>query len=227
MLTAPLAEVAARLDPLDLNYAFVGGSIVDFLLDHPGMSPARPTDDLDLIVEVLTQRSYAEVERKLRTIGFEHDTTQGAPICRWRYRGLIIDVMPTEGALIGLDTRWFAEALATAHHYTIHNVSLRLISPVAFIALKLAAFADRGQGDHYGSHDLEDIITVIDGRARIAEEILDAPGDLREFVTGELSRLMAASGFNESLPGHLPLDTTSQRRLPILRRKLDAIASQA
>jgi predicted nucleotidyltransferase len=225
ILPALLAEVAAQLDPLELNYAFVGGSIVEFLVDHRGLSPVRPTDDLDIIVEVVTQRHYAEVERKLRAAGFEHDISPGAPICRWLYRGVIVDIMPTSGASMGLNTQWFAEALASVQLETINGVPLRLISPVAFIATKLAAFADRGRGDYYGSHDLEDIVAVIDGRARIVEELAEAETSLRAFVQEGVARLMGAADFQESLAGHLPFDEASQRRLPGLRKKLQAIAA--
>jgi len=45
-----LRAVADRLDRLGLNYAFVGGSIVNLLLDHPDFAPARPTDDVDVIL---------------------------------------------------------------------------------------------------------------------------------------------------------------------------------
>ncbi len=100
-----LAKVAQKLDPLGFKYAFVGGSIVEFLVDHPDLSPVRPTDDLDVIVEVMADRRYSHIEEILRRAGFRHDTTQGAPICRWTLGEVIIDVMPTEGALIGLSLR--------------------------------------------------------------------------------------------------------------------------
>ena len=49
-----LRSIADRLDELHIPYAFVGGSIVNLLLDHPELSPARPTDDVDVILEVAT-----------------------------------------------------------------------------------------------------------------------------------------------------------------------------
>ncbi len=225
ILPARLAEITAKLDALGLNHVFVGGSIVEFLLDNPGLSPMRPTDDLDLIVEVAAGRNYSEVEQKLRGAGFAHGMSPGAPICRWLHEGTIIDIMPTDGALIGLNTAWFAEALATARPHVIGGVSVPLISPVAFIATKLAAFADRGEGDYLGSHDLEDIITVIDGRATIADEIALAEPQLRNFVATSIGNLMTNSDFQESLSGQLPLDAASQARLPSLRQKLRKIAS--
>lgn len=223
ILPALLAEISAKLDPLGFKYAFVGGSIVEFLLDHRGLSPVRPTDDLDIIVEIATHRHYADIEQKLRDAGLQHDTSPGAPICRWLHNGIVLDIMPTDGALIGLNTRWFAEALATVRLQTIDNAPVPLISPVAFIATKLAAFADRGAGDYYGSADLEDIIAVIDGRSAIVAELAAAETNLRNFVTAELKTLAQNSDFQESLPGHLPFDPASQRRLPGLREKLRLI----
>lgn len=219
-----LSDVAKKLDSLGLNYAFVGGSIVEFLLDNPGLTPVRPTDDLDIIVEVLANHRYSDVEQTLRAAGFQHDTSQGAPICRWLLNGIIIDVMPTDGALIGLDTQWFTEALATAQPKMVLGVNVPLISPVAFIATKLAAFAGRGKGDYYGSHDLEDIITVIDGRSEIVAEVASSTPELRGFIAGRIRQFMADDFFQESLDGHLPADNASQRRLPALRNKLKLIA---
>ena len=45
-----MRAVADRLDQLGIPYAFVGGSIVNLLLDNPTVSPARPTDDVDVII---------------------------------------------------------------------------------------------------------------------------------------------------------------------------------
>jgi len=219
-----LAVVAEKLDQLGLNYAFVGGSIVSFLLDDAGLSPVRPTDDLDIILEVLTTQRYSDIEAKLRELGFAHDTRQGAPMCRWVINGLTVDIMPTQGAFMGLNTIWFAEALASATLRKIDRFNLRIISPVALIATKLAAFADRGKGDYFASHDLEDLMTVIDGRAAIVEEIAAAPKELRHYIVTSLKRICENSDFQEALSGFLPSDTANQKRLPNLRRKLREIS---
>src|SRR5476649_8225 len=145
-----------------MDYAFVGGSIVNLLLDNPALSPARPTDDVDVILETVTAQRYSDVEAKLRSLGFDHDMREKAPKCRWVLGNLTVDIMPTEGGFLGLNTAWFAEALATATEREIGHVRLKLISPVAFLATKHIAFSDRGGGDYYASHDLEDFVTVID-----------------------------------------------------------------
>ena len=98
---------------------------------------------------------------------------------------------------------------------------------MAFLATKHVAFADRGGGDYYGSHDLEDFITVIDGRENILAELSAAPVELRRYVTESIRGLVSAETFDEALPGHLPPDRASQQRLPSLRRKLREIAARS
>jgi predicted nucleotidyltransferase len=208
-----------------LNYAFIGGSIVNLLLDDPGLSPARPTDDFDVILGVVTTERYSEVEARIRRLGFEHDTRENAPLCRWVLGNLTVDIMPTEGAQLGLNTAWFKEALATATEQQFENIRLKLVSPVGFLATKYVAFLDRGDDDYYASHDLEDFVTVIDGRENIAAEIDRAPAELRGYVVEALIALTSTREFDEALAGQIPPDRASQQRLPKLREKLRNIAS--
>ena len=219
-----LRAVADRLDELELNYAFVGGSIVNLLLDDPGLSPARPTDDFDVILEVVTTGRYSDVEERIRRLGFDHDVREGAPLCRWVLGNLTVDIMPTEGAELGLNTTWFKEVLATATPREFAHTRLKLVSPVGFLATKYAAFLDRGQGDYYASHDLEDFVTVIDGRANIVADVDQAPGKMRHFLIDAVRTLTSMPEFDEALPGQLPPDQASQQRLPNLRGKLRDIA---
>lgn len=220
-----LRAVSDKLDLLGLEYAFLGGAIVNLLLDDPGFAPARPTDDLDVVIQLVTSERYSVVEERLRSLGFNHDMREGAPRCRWVFGDLAVDIMPVDGAHLGLDTQWFPEALASATEREFAHTKLRLISPVAFIATKLAAFAGRGKGDYWRSHDLEDLIAVIDGRDKIVAEVLTAPKALHKYVADTLWDLTSIPEFGEALAGHLPSDSASRQRLPGLRNKIGAIAS--
>lgn len=220
-----LRAVADRLNGIGITYAFVGGSIVNLLLDNPHLSPARPTDDVDVIIEIATSERYSDVEARLRASGFDHDMRVGAPRCRWTLGGLTVDIMPTDGAFLGLNTSCFAEALASATEKEFAHTKLRLVSPVGFIATKYVAFLDRGGGDYYASHDLEDLVTVIDGRADIVGEVGHAAPELRNHVINAIRALNAAATFSEAVPGYLPSDRGSQQRLPSLRRKLQQIVA--
>jgi predicted nucleotidyltransferase len=222
-----MRAVADRLDRLGLEYAFVGGSIVNLILDYPELAPVRPTDDVDVIIETVTSQRYSDLEEQLRGTGFSHDVREHAPKCRWLLGDLTVDIMPTDGAALGLNTAWFKEALATATVQEVAHTKLRLISPVAFLATKYEAFSDRGGGDFKGSPDLEDFVAVVDGRENIAAEIDRAPAGMRLYIIDAVRRLMANDEFGEALPGQLPSDRASQGRLPGLRQKLKAIAALA
>ncbi len=220
-----LRTVADRLDALKLNYAFVGGSIVNLLLDDPHFLPARPTDDVDVLLELVTTGRYSAVEERIRKLGFEHDTREKAPLCRWVLGHLTVDIMPTDGAHLGLNTTWFKEALATATEQEISHTRLKLVSPAAFLATKYIAFLDRGQSDYYGSQDLEDFITVVDGRENIVTDVDQAPEEMRRFLIDAAKTLTGTADFDEALPGQLPPDSASQQRLSKLRTNLRKIAS--
>ena len=220
-----LRAVADRLDRLGLDYAFVGGSIVNLLLDDPDLGSARPTDDVDVILGVLTASRYSDLEARIRALGFSHDTEQGAPMCRWILNGITVDIMPTEGGNLGRNTACFKEGLATATDQVFAHTRLRLVSPVGFLATKYVAFVDRGEGKYAASPDMEDFITVIDGRDGIVAEVDHAPAGLRSYLIGALRSLVASRAFDEALSGHLPSDEGSQQRLSGLRRKLQEIAA--
>lgn len=217
--------MADRLDELKLNYAFVGGSIVNLLLDDPGFLPARPTDDVDVVLEVATTERYSAVEERIRRLGFEHDTRDGAPLCRWVLGNLTVDIMPTDGAHLGLNTAWLREALSTATEQEIAHTRLKLVSPVGFLATKYIAFLDRGKSDYNASQDLEDFVTVIDGRENIVADVDHAPEEMRRFLIDAARTLTSTAEFDEALPGQLPPDPASQQRLSKLRTKLREIAA--
>jgi hypothetical protein len=101
---------------------------------------------------------------------------------------------------------------------------LRLITPVHFLATKLEAFRGRGNDDYSGSPDLEDVITVIDGRSEIVSELERSAWDVQEYVASELRRLLGVPEFLDALSGFLMPDAGSQARRPLLLQRLRALA---
>ena len=68
-----MRAVAEPLDRVGRLYAFIGGSIVNLLIDYPELTPARPTNDVDVIIETISGARYSDVEAELRAVGFSHD----------------------------------------------------------------------------------------------------------------------------------------------------------
>jgi hypothetical protein len=92
-----------------------------------------------------------------------------------------------------------------------------------YAATKLEAFYGRGGGDYLFSHDMGDIISVIDGRASLLHECQVSLAPLREYLAAQFQHLLTDRSFVDALPGHLPPDGASQARLPDLIRKIQHI----
>jgi hypothetical protein len=71
------------------------------------------------------------------------------------------------------------------------GLALRHLDAPHFLATKFEAFNDRGEGDVYVSHDLEDILTVVDGRDELADELARADATVRGHVTAQVHALLA------------------------------------
>lgn len=89
----------------------------------------------------------------------------------------------------------------------------------------LEAFAGRGKNDYQSSHDLEDLIAVVDGRAELVDEVRNGKGDVREYIEAEIRKLLAVREFQDALPGYLLPDEASQARISILLDRLNMIAA--
>jgi hypothetical protein len=132
--------------------------------------------------------------------------------------------MPTDSALLGFSNRWYPEAIRTSQRVRLPNgIEISVMAPPSFLATKLEAFYGRGNGDFAASHDIEDLVCVVDGREEIVKEVHASAEPLSAYLRVELGRLLADGKFTSALPGHLPSDTASQARLPILLRRLTAM----
>jgi len=100
------------------------------------------------------------------------------------------------------------------------DLECRVITVPYFLATKAEAFKGRAKGDYSASADLEDIITVVDGREKLIEEITGANEELRTYLSDFFRGFSKSQRILEALPGHLPPDEASQARLPGIIEKL-------
>ena len=113
-----LAVVAKGLRGLKEKVASVGGATIDLYVTYPADAVSRPTDDVDCVVELASRGQYYGIEEELRSLGFKNSLGKG-PICRWEYCGIMVDVMPTEGKILGFSNRWYPAGLASAVEVSI------------------------------------------------------------------------------------------------------------
>ena len=159
-----LSATVHRLGPLVDSMVFLGGCATGLLLTDPAAAPVRATLDVDVIIEVASLVEYHRLSEKLRERGFVEDLSPEAPICRWKAENVILDVMPTDPEIMGFGNEWYVPAFAAAESVSLPSSY--------FLATKLAAFDDRGGEDILLSHDMEDIVVVLDGRPEVVEEVL-------------------------------------------------------
>lgn len=186
-----IALVAIALDDLIDDVVFVGGCVTGLLVnDAFTLEQVRFTEDVDLIVNVITQSGWRQMQKKLRHRGFKEDMSADV-ICRMNLANLIVDVMPIEEHILGFSNQWYKAAMAHPLNYEIKpDLTVNIISSVYFIATKIDAYLNRGQGDVLASHDVEDLLTVFDGRSSIVNEIKQAQTIVRQYIIDQMSLLL-------------------------------------
>lgn len=128
--------------------------------------------------------------------------------------------MPTLESVLGFSNRWYPMAIETAQRHNVAGYSVRIVTPALFVATKLEAFHGRGKDDVFTSHDLEDIITVVDGRPEIVDDVGASDHEVSTYISAEIGLLLRNPDFKEALSGFLLPDAASQARRPILEQRL-------
>ena len=209
--------------------AYLGGAVVPLLVTDPLIMHFRETLDVDLIIELASRTAHAELEETLRDLHFTHDTSPGAPICRWRIEDIRVDIMPIDESILGFSNRWYPFALETAEPIQIPDgLTVRVISPVAFIATKLEAFRSpsrQNHDDYFASHDLEDLLTVMDGRVELDDEIATSKSEVRTYLSTGFKRLLDEPDFRDALPVHLEQGPINAERTAMLVERLEQLAN--
>lgn len=210
-----LLRLAARqLGQLADELVFVGGSTTGLFLTDPTAAPLRTTKDVDAIVEAATYVEYIQFSERLQAAGFRPDTSEGAPLCRWISEPTILDVMPFDEASLGFTNVWYRDAIAYHETREIElNLVIRLVAPPYFVATKIEAFKGRGNSDFLGSSDIEDLISIVDGREELFDEIRSAASDVRSYIAEHFRGFLNTRGFIDAVPGHILPDEINQKRV--------------
>ncbi|WP_456376970.1 hypothetical protein [Thiolapillus sp.] len=221
-----LLELAVHdLGDLVDDFVFVGGCATGLLIDDAAAPPIRETIDIDVIVPVLSKGRYYALAERLRKRGFMEDVSDNAPVCRWTNKRVILDVMPVEPSVLGFGNAWYLPAMANADSIRLPSGKLiRLVSPPYFLVTKLEAFKGRGGGDYQMSHDLEDVVAVIDGRHNVLGEVRRSAEDVRTALARNFQLLLGDPQFLDAVHGHMPTDDASQARVPIILDRMRQIA---
>ena len=203
-----------QLGDLSDEMVFLGGCATGLLVTDQAAPPFRPTDDVDAIVQIISVAEYFQFSKKLRDRNFREDTRDDAPVCRWLGENVTLDVMPDDEKILGFGSPWYRKAIEHQIRFELPNrKNIRLVSAPYFLITKLEAFKGRGNGDFMKSHDIEDIVTVLDGRPEILDEISESDIDLKKEISDRFGAMLEKQSFINSVSGHMLPDEPSQARV--------------
>jgi len=220
-----LLEVARKL-PADLlsQVVFLGGAVVGCLLTDEGAGEVRSTQDVDMVVGITSRSEFQRFERKLRKAGFSPSMEEGAPICRWQVGKVAVDIMPCSAEILGFSNKWYKATVENAETMTLEKTKIRIATAPYFLATKIEAFMGRGKDDFLGSSDMEDIVTLIDGRKELVEEIERAKPDLQKYLGSTFQKWLQRKVFLSCLAGHLAAGPASQDRKEEVQKRMKLIS---
>jgi hypothetical protein len=216
-----LRQVAKALGDLRDHVVFVGGAVAGLLVTDPLADSVRATRDVDAVVNA-SRVLFHRIEATVAERGFAQDVSSDV-ICRWVHKksGVLFDLMPGQPEVLGFSNRWYPYAVETAETADLGNgITIRVVSAVAFVATKLEAFGSRGGGDVLTSHDLEDVLNIVDGREELGEEMAAAPIELRQAVATTFGSLLKNRDFASVLPGLL----AESERASLVMERLKALS---
>ncbi|QWN19809.1 hypothetical protein DGM98_06350 [Xanthomonas citri] len=217
-----LLVIADALGELCDQVVFLGGAVVGLLVSDPLAESVRATYDVDAVVNLDWAR-FRGIEARVESQGFAREMRSGV-VCRWVHQasGVLFDLMPVDAGVLGFSNRWYAHAVETAQVVALSDrLSIRLVTATAFVATKLEAFVTRGNSDFLSSHDLEDVLNVVDGRAELVEELAVEHADLRQWVADVFAGLVDNPAFVNALPGMV----AEPERASVVLQRLRTITS--
>jgi predicted nucleotidyltransferase len=199
-----LIAIAQAMGPLCNQVVFVGGCATGLLVDDVDLMEVRSTEDVDAIVEVASLAAYHRLAEQLMQRGFKQTMADNTPPFRWFWNRMQLDLVPLDEKVLGFANPWYRVGFEAALSVELAGgLRLRHLSAPHFLATKFEAFKDRGQNDVYLSHDLEDIMTVMEGRTTVVQEMASAHEAIRKHVGQSVAALLDMPAFHNALPGLL------------------------
>jgi hypothetical protein len=214
-----LERVAVLLAGLTTEVVYTGGATIPLYLNQVNAIEARPTKDVDCVVEVRSRFEYYSLSEKLRGLGLQE--WQGSPLCRWVYQDLLIDVMPIASDVLGFTNSWYAPGFSQAFAYKLPSGnSIKLFPVVYLLSAKIEAFRGRGNRDFYASPDLEDIMLLLNGCDDLLGQFQRAETHVKDFICLWLHQEF--NNLEEVIPSHLSYAERSIGRDRFIRDRIFA-----
>lgn len=134
---AAVAEVAKALEELKTEMVFVGGAVVSLYTDDPAAEDIRPTQDIDMTLNIMSMGHWKKVQNRLRELGF-HPDPFGHAICSYRYQDIPVDIMASEDGMLGSSNKWYKIGFEDLWKAQVVDQEISILSAPCYLATKFS-----------------------------------------------------------------------------------------
>ena len=207
-------KVALALEEINDEVIYIGGAIVSLYVTDQGAEQARPTEDIDICVQISTYAQMDQLREKLARKKIYPAPTETI-MYRYSFEEILIDFIPFEDTPLGPTNKWLKPGFQKAYPINIGKVEIKILPVSIFLATKWEAYKNRG-GDPRMSHDFEDIIYIINNNVNLVDDIVQTNKKVQDFLKEMSNEILSNSSLNEIIECHInPYIATERRELVI------------
>jgi predicted nucleotidyltransferase len=145
-------------------------------------------------------------------------------ICRYKYKGITVDIMPDDAGILGFTNRWYKDGIKNSSLYSLDKtLAIKIFSAPYYVASKIEAYRQRGIKDKRLSTDFEDIVYVIENREELLDEVANSAVFVKDYI-GAFSRdLLSEKDTQEAISavmGYIPIP----QRVGFVKNVLEKLA---
>ena len=219
-----IETIAAALGELNEKVAFVGGAVVGLYTNDLAAEDVRPTKDIDITLHIVSLGNLELFREALLSKGFIQHADDDV-VCRFRYEGILVDVMATHPVGWAPANRWFAPGFDHLISRESDGQTFRLLSLPYFMATKFDAHADRGGSDPRTSKDFEDLVYLLDYVVNLEQQILTAPEDVKTYLIAQFEAILTDNLKKEAILAQLPY-SIQMERFKIIMTKIEKVVAE-
>lgn len=199
--------ISKVLNKIDSKFIFVGGATIPFYIPKVYWPDARSTEDVDVVFDVVSRINFYKLADKLRKFGFKEviGDEEKVPLCKYVFNGLKVDVMSTDESVLGFTNAWYEEGVENCWQVEYPLPEVKILKAPYFLATKIEAFKGRGKNDFQYSHDMEDIISVLEvcDMELMSSHLKSCSENLKKYMLKEFRLLLGNKNFNYSIHGSI------------------------